>query len=56
VYAASEIAETYPNFIIYALSNDYEASGLALIDEVKLIDTLQWVALCSEHHPVVSIQ
>lgn len=56
VYAAPKIWQEFPKVSVYALENDWRASGLALNDKVELITALQWVELCAMYHPVITIQ
>jgi len=56
VYAAPKILLMYPSVMVYALSNDWRASGLIENPKVKLISDMKWVELCALHHPVITIQ
>lgn len=56
VYAANKIRQDFPNIPVYALENDWLASGLVVNKNVKLISASQWVELCATHHPVITIQ
>jgi sulfur relay protein TusB/DsrH len=56
VYAAAKILQEFPNSQLFALENDWRASGLDLNEKVNLISALQWVELCAMHQPVITIQ
>ena len=56
VYSATKLLQEFPQLCIYALDNDWWASGLAINDKVKLVNAHQWVELCAIHYPVITIQ
>lgn len=56
VYAATKILHDYPDLTVYALHNDWLASGLEEHPKVRLISAQQWVELCALQHPVITIQ
>lgn len=56
VYAAAKVVHKYPEIAVYALHNDWHASGLVDNVKVTLISAQQWVELCALHHPVITIQ
>lgn len=39
---------------VYCLESDARARGLEIPDSVEAIDDAHWVALCTEHNPIVS--
>lgn len=56
VYAATKLLQEFPESQIYALENDWRASGLDPNNKVILITANRWVELCALHHPVITIQ
>ncbi|MGB3727535.1 MAG: DsrH/TusB family sulfur metabolism protein [Glaciecola sp.] len=56
VYAAKNILNEYPNAVLYALQADWLAAGLNKPDRLSLITHNEWVALCEQHQPIVSVQ
>jgi sulfur relay protein TusB/DsrH len=56
IYCAQSLAKKYPNNTIYALDDDWLASGLPLVEGINLISADEWVNLCARFHPVVTIQ
>lgn len=56
VYVAPSIVKIFPQASVYALRNDYMASGLDSLSQVKLIEADEWVDICSKYHPVVTVQ
>ncbi len=55
VYAAKTIIEDYSNFIVYAIEDDFCASGQKPSSGITLISIDEWVKLCAQHPPVLSI-
>ena len=43
-----------PEKNIYCLKADAEARGVTVADHIECIDESRWVALCTEHNPIVS--
>jgi len=66
VYAAQTCLSRYPNARYctryYALESDWMAAGLNSIISAsdtckpRLISPEEWVGLCAEHHPIITIQ
>jgi sulfur relay protein TusB/DsrH len=56
VYAARKLLHEFPELQVYALENDWHASGLSHNNKVALITANQWVELCAMHLPVITIQ
>lgn len=61
VYAAPACLSGYPNVPCYALESDWMAAGLNSIISTEtckpiLISPEEWVGLCAEQHPIITIQ
>jgi len=56
VYAALSLIADYPKCTFYAVKNDYFASGLPKLENLILVSDMQWVNLCAQQHPVITIQ
>lgn len=56
VYVAKEIKVCYPGFDVYMLESEFLASGINKSDFYNIIQPEQWVELCANFHPVLTIQ
>lgn len=56
VYALNDILRRYPKCAIYILENDWQASGLLSDGGCKIISDKDWVLLCAQHSPIVTLQ
>lgn len=56
MYIKPEVLSMHTNKSFYALKSDWLAAGLPDNHTVQLISTKQWVSLCAEHPPVLTIQ
>ena len=55
VYAASDPALTQQaGSAVYCLQADATARGISVATAIKAIDEPHWVALCTQHNPIVS--
>ncbi|SDK15065.1 sulfurtransferase complex subunit TusB [Microbulbifer yueqingensis] len=55
VYALSgRMSESPAVRPVYCLESDARARGLEIPGAVEAIDDARWVALCTEHNPIVS--
>lgn len=55
VYAAcSPVLSRLPASAAYCLDADAEARGVAIAPPLTAINESQWVALCTQHNPIVS--
>lgn len=56
VYALNDIRTRYPKCAIYILENDWQASGLLNDGKCTVLSDKDWVLLCAQHSPIVSLQ
>ena len=57
VYAATQelTLMSLPGLKLYALENDILARGISIANpQISVINDQQWLALCLEHHKVIS--
>ncbi|MFV8782770.1 sulfurtransferase complex subunit TusB [Microbulbifer sp. SA54] len=58
IYAATEgypaLAEITRRAAVYCLQSDADARGVIVGNNVEGVDEMRWVALCTEHNPIVS--
>lgn len=54
VYAAADQRAQLPAGTTYCLGADARARGVTIPETIENIDEARWVALCTEHNPIVS--
>jgi sulfur transfer complex TusBCD TusB component (DsrH family) len=56
VYSAQNLHKHFPQLVIYAISDDWQCAGLPNEHNLTLISCEQWVDLCAENQPVITLQ
>lgn len=56
VYITKQVKDAFPNTAIYVLKNDIVVNELHFDESLAVISEQEWVRMCSQHQPIVTIQ